>query len=398
MKNKEKEIKENTFFQKVNNNINKLSKTSLILIVFVYAIALACVYALFNTNDDYIVTPNYKHVQFDENINPQISIVAIRNFDSNNKMTLKYQISANIYGRISEESEIDPYYQITNFKMSASTVENTKSKKENSVYYFQEQNSYKTPVTHSYTIDNSTVDQHPSIFYVLLQYKKAGVEKISTFKEEVMLQPSSNDIEKLENYYLNNGSLVSSINFKNKSDVVIGNLQFISTDVGTEYNAGVKISMKELSYATRHHIDMQSWIETSTGEYLPFVGVYSYSSQKSQYSQSSKSINKQLNPKYICAKLKYYYSDTEYDEFYFKQDITNLADAFSSTPLVGDDLDNNDIASPNKTKTFEIFCGCAIGVVGTIVAIAVIYFVIRKKDTKEKEIVENKNNLKENHE
>ena len=51
--------------------------------------------------------------------------------------------------------------------------------------------------------------------------------------------------------------------------------------------------MENLNYESKHHIDMQTWVETSTGEMLPFIGAYGYSNQRSNYVQSGRELYKE---------------------------------------------------------------------------------------------------------
>lgn len=368
------------FFKRLNDKIAKLNKTTMILILAAYALVLGLLYTVVSRSKTYITIPNYSHVYFNENINPQISIIAIRNFDDDGNEKLKYTVSVSIYGRINESSTSDPGYAINEFKMSATTTEELNSIDVDSMYYFTEQSSYSTPTTHSYTIDNSTIKQHPLGFYTLLEYKKAGVSYIDTFKEDVFLQPLASEKALMDAYYDANKDVENtSINITDKEGNKIGNLQIVARDGDNEYLGSLKITMDTLNYQSRHHIDMQTWVETQGGEYLPYVGVYGYSSQKSNYTQNGRSISKNINPKYVCAKLVYYFGPDDYKEFYFKQDITKLGQAFSSNPLVGDG--DNEVPEKNNTWKY-VLIGAAIGVVAAVAVVGTVVLVIKKKESK----------------
>ena len=146
-----------SWFSKFNNKLEKLSRTTLILLLIVYACVLGGIYALVSLTRSYIVVPNYEHVYFDEEVNPQITIIGRRTFDSDNKMTLKYSVNVSVYGRISTASTSDPGYALTDFKMSAATVASTTSKNPANMYYFTEYKTYTTPTVKGDINDKSNL-------------------------------------------------------------------------------------------------------------------------------------------------------------------------------------------------------------------------------------------------
>ena len=328
-----------SLFSKLNTKLEKLSKTALILILAVYAVILGGIYALVTVSKSYLVTPSYEHVYFDEHVNPQITIIGRRTFDDDNKMTLKYSVNVSVYGRISSSSTVDPGYSLTDFKMTAATTNSVTSKTADSMYYFTEYKTYTTPTTHYFTLDNTSKDQHPLTLYTMIQYKKSGSSSISTYKEDVFLYPDATDIAKINEYFSQAGaSDATSRNIVGANNEQIANIQFIASDQTTSYSSGVKITMANLGYSYKHHIDMQSWILTEEGKYLPFIGVYGYSQQKSNYTQSGISVSKQLNPKYIVSKLRYYFDETNYTDYYFKQEFSKLPSSYQTTPNAADEI------------------------------------------------------------
>ena len=378
-------------FSKLNSKLEKLSKTTLILILVVYALILGGIYALVTVTRSYLVTPEYEHVYFDEQVNPQITIIGRRTYDDEDKMTLKYSVNVSIYGRISASSTVDPGYSLTDFKMSAATVSSLTSKSPSNMYYFTEYKTYTTPTTHYFTIDNSSVNQHPITLYTMIQYKKGGNTAISTYREDVFLYPEASDIAKIDEYYnLASSENATSRNIVNKNSEQIANVQFIASDQTSSYSSGVKITMQNLGYNYKHHIDMQSWILTEDGKYLPFIGVYSYSQQKSNYTQSGISIDKRLNPKYIVSKVRYYFSDGEYSDFYFKQSFDKLPSSFQSAPSAADDEENPQ-PNNNKALVIALLVGLIVVVLGLSTTFAII--IIRKKNNSvvTEENIEDKN-------
>lgn len=384
-----------TFFSNINYKIASLSKIAIMLIIVAYSAVLFALVYVTEPRPDYVPIPNYQHVYFDKTINPQISIIANRTFDEAGKETLKYSISVNIHGRTSEASNSDPGYKIQNFKMSASLTDTFGSSIVDKMYYFTEQTKYTTPITHSYTIDNSSESQHPTAFYTLVQYKRNTVSGIATFKEELMLVASKEDIAEFNKYYNQNTvEDASSYNIYNKDGEKLANIQFTvkqSTTKENVYNCGVKIAMESLTYQSKHHIDMQTYIETESGELLPFIGCYGYSNQRSNYVQSGRELYKELKPKYICIKTVHYYGENDYKVDYFKQDITKLSESFTSNPSTGDDVQVN----VDNQPILYVAIGCGVAIVATFVIIIVVYFIEKKRNNKE-EIEENIENEQEN--
>lgn len=388
MKNKE----ENNFFRRLNNKIANLNKLATFGIIVVYALALFVIYVLVFQSKPYIAIPNYSHVYFNEDINPQISVIGLRT-SGDDGINLKYSVSVQVHGRINSTSTNDPRYMVNNFKMSAAITDDIKSNNVDSMYYFTEQASYSTPTTHTYTIDNTTISQHPLTFYTLLEYKKDGDVIFAAFKEDVMLQPTATDINAFQNAYANANTqdpedptkTISStaIYLYDKSNNKFGTFTVISKEEENDFSGGVRIAMDTLSYESRHHVDMQTWIETASGEYLPYIGVYGYSSQKSNYSQSGRKIAKELHPKYICAKLVYYFGENDYKEYYFKQDITSLAQAFSSNPVAMDGEAEEE--NPKNNAWVSILIGISIGVIIVAAVAAVSIVVVKKRENKNKD-------------
>lgn len=379
-------------FSKLNNKLEKLSKTTLILILVVYALILGGIYALVTVTRSYLVTPEYEHVYWDEHVNPQITIIGRRTYNEDESMTLKYSVNVSIYGRINEASSVDPGYSLTDFKMSAATVSSLTSKLPSNMYYFTEYKTYTTPTTHYFTIDNSTTNQHPITLYTMIQYKKGGNTAISTYKEDVFLYPEATDIAKIDEYFSQSGSEnATSRNIVDKNNEQIANVQFITSDQGTSYSTGVKITMQNLNYNYKHHIDMQSWIVTEDGKYLPFVGVYSYSQQKSNYTQSGIAVDKRLSPKYIVSKVRYYFSEDNYSDFYFKQSFDKLPSSFQSAPSVAEEEQK---ATPGKSKAL-ITTLIVVGITILLAVTATFTVIIIKKINNNTKTEENNEETKD---
>lgn len=371
-------MKQNVF-KKLNNNIRKLSQTTLIIILALYAALLGGIYALVSSTKTYLVMPEYEHTYWNEYVNPQVTLIGRRTFDDDDNMTLKYSLNVSVYGRISSTSTTDPGYALKDFKMSAATTSSVTSKNPDNMYYFTEYTTYTTPTTHYYTLDNSSANQHPLTLYTMIQYKKAGNSAIATYKEDIFLYPESQDIAKVDEYFSTTGaSDAVSRNIKGSDGSQIANIQFIATSQEEYYSTGVKITMQNLGYSYKHHIDMQSWILTTDGKYLPFIGVYSYTQQKTNFSQSGISVYKKLNPEYIVSKLRYYTSETEYTDYYFKQAFDKLPSSFQSTPSVADETIEDEVSNKVAIK-IAIICAICIVIIALIITSVLLY---KKKESK----------------
>ena len=191
---KENKIQKTEFsITKINRIISKINKTGLILIVAVYVAILSFALSTVGKDISYINEPNYEHQFYNKEISPQITIVGVRDFDDDHGHAhAKYSVSVNVAGRQIDSK--DPNYKISSFRMFANTKTELIDKNLSGTHYFTEHTTYSTPITHSFTMDNGDHDAgHPSTFYVRLQYDKDGTEKITTFKEDVFLQPTSDD-------------------------------------------------------------------------------------------------------------------------------------------------------------------------------------------------------------
>lgn len=390
MKNDNNKNKKTEFsISKVNRIISKINKTGLILIVACYILILTLALSIIGKDISYVAEPDYKEQYYNNEINPQITIVGKYDFaeDSHNYST-KYSVSVNIAGRHIDSK--DPNYKISSFRMFANTKNSLSANDVNSTYYFTEHTQYSTPITHTFTLDSSSTKQHPSAFYVRLQYLNGDNTKIATFKENVFLQPTSNDIDGMNDWYDANSSKgLSAAKIYGINDTIsegsVGTLQaqcFMDTEDGKAtgiYKAGIRISLND-KVTSKYHVDMQSWIVTKKGEYLPFIGVYSYTGSYTQFTKSLEDINSNLKPEYIVAKVVFRDDNnkTEYAS-YFKQNIENIESSFVSNPEVGD-------AGVSLSNNHALYVGIAVvaGIVLVGFVICCSYAVVKKNEKKEK--------------
>ncbi len=341
----EKQNSKNEFsINKINRIISKINKTGLILIIACYVGILSFALSMIGTDISYIPEPNYEHVLYDKEISPQITLVGVREFDEDHGHAhTKYSISVSIAGRHIDEK--DPKYKISSFSMSATTKTNLTDTAPSGKHFFTEHTQYNTPITHTYTMDSSDKNINPATFYIRLQYEKENVTKISTFKENVFLAPTADDIDRMNDWYnanIEKSPSAANIKFADDSNPVgvfeVQNYMEYEDGKATGiYKGGVRISINE-DVKDNFHVDMQSWIVTESGEYLPFIGVYNYTGPSKKFTNSLKDINEKLNPEFIVAKIVYR-DQTNQKEYisYFKQDIQKIKGTFSTNQEVGVD-------------------------------------------------------------
>lgn len=358
----------------INRIISKLNKTGIIIIVACYILILTLVLSVIGKDISYTYEPDYAHQVYNNEINPQITLVGVYDVDDDRSYTTKYSISVNIAGR--QVDSKDPNYKISSFKMFASTKKELDSDKVNNTYYFTEHSTYSTPITHTFTLDSSSEKQHPSQFYVRLQYEKEDTTKVSTFKEEVFLQPTSDDIDGMNAWYEENKDVANLSAAKiygvndQSSEAYVGKLEtqcYMEKEDGKEtgmYKAGIRVSLND-NAKSKFHVDVQSWIVTKKGEYLPFVGVYSYTGSSKQFTKSLVDLDSNLKPEYIVAKVVYRDSENKSEYVsYFKQSIDQINSSFVSNSVAGDA--GNHIEN-NHTLYVGIAVAAGLALVGFVI-------------------------------
>lgn len=381
---KEKQTQKNEFsINKINRIISKINKTGLILIVICYIAILSLALSMVGKEISYVSEPNYEHQFYNNTITPQLTIVSQRVIEDG-ELDLRYSVSVNIAGRHIDEK--DPKYKITGFRMFASTKAKLDDKVPNNTYYFTEHSTYSTPITHTFSINNNEKGQHPSTFYVRLQYDNNGVTDVETFKEVIFLQPTSVDIDGMNDWYVaNEGTTNSAANINaSTTDGPVGLIEFQSYNEEKDgkqtgiIKAGLRIQVKN-NDEKKFHIDAQTWILTEKGEYLPFIGVYNYTGPSMRYTNSLRDIDKDLKPAYIVAKVVYMDARNKTEEVsYFKQKIESINDTFLTDTQIGNDAGAN---TTNNRNTYIVIASvAAVALVAVVVSVS--YVVLKKKEDK----------------
>ncbi len=381
---KEKQTNKNEFsINKINRIISKINKTGLILIVICYIAILSLALSMVGKDISYVSEPNYEHQFYNTTITPQLTIVSQRVIEDG-ELDLRYSVSVNIAGRHIDDK--DPKYKISGFRMFASTKSKLEEKLPNSTYYFTEHSTYSTPITHTFSINNNEKGQHPATFYIRLQYENNGVTDVETFKEVIFLQPTTSDIDGMNDWYVANENTTNSAANINASTTEgpVGLIEFQSYNEekdGKEtgiIKAGLRIQVKN-NNEKKFHIDAQTWVVTEKGEYLPFIGIYNYTGPSMKYTNSLRDIDKDIKPAYIVAKVVYRDANNKTEEIsYFKQKIENINDTFLTDTQIGNDAGVE--TANNRTTYIVVASVAAVALVAVIVAVS--YVVLKKKEDK----------------
>lgn len=386
MKKENKTQKTEFSIGKINRIISKINKTGLIVIIACYILILSFALSLVGKDISYISEPDYEHQFYNTEITPQITLTGVYNFeDGHDHVHTKYNVNVNIAGRHVDSK--DPNYKISSFRMFSTVKASLGAEKPNSTYYFTEHTTYTTPITHTYTIDSSEEGKHPSTFYVRLQYEDNDVTKIETFKENVFLVPSSDDIDGMDEWYnLNTDTAPSAANILGIKDLnspvgIFEAQSYKETEDGKEtgiYKAGVRITLND-TVASKFHVDMQSWVLTKSGEYLPFVGVYNYTGPSKKFTKSLIDINEDLEPEFIVAKVVFRDENnkTEYVS-YFKQEIKKINSSFVTNQQPGLDVDAGTITKNDRGLYIALTIIASVVLVGAVVAGS--YLFLKKKE------------------
>lgn len=349
----------------LNDFIVKLNKPAYMLIIIAYMAVLVLTVLIITPRKDFIYVPNYEHVNYHEDLQPQVTIVGIRSQDSDGNITpLRYSVTAKIPGRATEEKK-DPKLPISRFQMSTYLTNNN-------MYYFTEQTDRTTNVSHSYTLySTSTEILEPDTFFFKVYYKDInGVEKIATFKEDVMLEMPK------VTYTSNN-----KITHKNSKNETVSDveLNFIAKkdEAESRYLLSVWVDVDDLS--KRYHIDMQSWIVTEDGQTLPFIGVYGNTDQLSTLYISNREVGYKLKPKELYCHLSYHLIDeqgkiTETKTINYKEAIANLPSQYGSNP---NENPNPEPINTPKTFNWIPWAGGALAIVAA--SFITIYYFSKKR-------------------
>lgn len=355
--------------KKVKRNLNDiivgLNRPAFVFIIIFYVVFLALIIYVATPKRDYLIVPDYEHILYPEEIKPQVTIVGLRTFDTEGKMTLRYSVAAKLSGKINESS-LDPGFRIDRFQMSAYLTTNK-------MYYFTEQNNNITPISHTYTLDNAIEERVPSKFFLNVIYKdKENQTQVVSFSETMLLELTNREA------YTNKRTITKVVGEGDaQTTETLLRLSFIATRTDVGYSTSVRISPTNMRQ--NYHVDMQSWIVTEDGEALPFIGVYGYSDERSTYNQSNRVVNHLLNPEFIYAKLTYYVEGEETKTILYKERFDNLPTSHTVQPADPTDEEPTNGQTPTQDRLLQslIYIGGAM-IAGVLIA-GTIYYINEKR-------------------
>lgn len=347
-----------------NDLIAGLNRPAFLLLIAAYIGLLILIIFLITPKRDYVIVPNYEHFLYAEEVRAQVTLVGLRTFDEDDKMTLRYSVAAKLSGRL--QNSVDPAYVIERFQMSSYLTTNR-------MYFFTEQAGNKTPVSHSYTMDNSTVERIPETFFLKIQYKNSDREsQVLSIKENILLELTNKEA------YTNVREITHIENIGGVDTTKVdAKVSFIATTSNDGHLVSVRITP---TFNKNYHIDMQSWIVTEDGEALPFIGVYGYSDQRSTFNQSNRLVATQLNAQSIYCHLTYYVEGEPTKTLLYKEQIVNLPTTHAASPTTTPDEEE----TPTPENPFANIITRSLIAGGTLVlGIAVagtVYYIKKRKD------------------
>lgn len=344
---KNKEINQKGFFGwKFNKNLTKISNLILIIMLLVYVGLFITVVSLIKSKEvDTLIIPDYEHVFYNEEITSHFAIIPQRSYLSDGTETMSYRTIFYNQGRYINAT--DPGYRISSFVAKAGITTDINDEEIDDMYYFTQQDNSQTSASHNLTISNSKGNVNPTTMYSRIRYRSAAEEKVASFYEDIQLMPTEEDKTRFDSVYnekikpINNQfeqktpdseeetKLLKSSYILNISDVN-GNKKGIAQIFANrnddpsspKYNTTFRVEMVDKN--TKYHIDCQTWIINKQGEYLPYFGVYGFTSDHDKYNSGSYSLYDETKAEYLCIKVTTYFEDNTSTICYFKQDISKL--------------------------------------------------------------------------
>lgn len=356
----------------LNKFISKINNVTFITLLLVYSSILLLVVVLISPKYNYLITPTKDHLVTDINIRPQITL-------KNNyvyvdeKLQNKTTILAKLIGE-KNEGVSDPNITINSFKLSAYTTGKR-------IEYFTEQSGYKTPITHTYTLNDDFADE----FYVNIKYKDQGVEKNISCYENIWLKVGSNTYQE---YVSEKPSLY--IDLDNGFRVEMRATENTSKNT---YSVSLRVGVKDVN--KDYHIDVQTFLVPEDNsnytklEERPLVGIYGFASDTTNYVRVDDiTVSKEnadiTTTSYIYCKLFYYETSlASPKEVYYKFKINDILNKTFSTSWTNEDVSTEDIPEEenhaNNERSIIIACTSVV-IAGAITC--VIYVIYNKKRNK----------------
>ncbi len=295
-----------------NNGIfsfpSKLNNITIILITLAYAIV--AFWALFNffPEYNYVVIPEYEHVNYSYEVDPYIKSTNAITKSTTGEVAVKHSFTAYIYNNYSTA------LNNVSFQFSGLTNENTMDYISGIDYW----SSTSAPTIHTMMSNQSILgDGYQKLFgKIQYNYKRNEEETLKrtlTFAEEMI--------------GLKRNELISS-KFSDKTDI-LGKINFsvkANEPVSDSTNYTITNTINFTNPSERFHLDFQAFIVTSDKEIYPVGGLYNYyyfSSVNTSIAMTSK-VNKTIDIEYIYIKGFYIDTNNVKTEIFYKVDFKNI--------------------------------------------------------------------------
>ncbi|MFA5765301.1 MAG: hypothetical protein WC929_04045 [Bacilli bacterium] len=287
---------------------SKLNNITIILITVVYAfIAFWALFSFF-PEYNYVVVPEYEHVNYNYEIDPYIKSTNAITKSATGTVAIKHSYTAYLYNNYATA------LNNVRFQFSGLTNMGTMDYISGVDYW----SSTSAPTIHT-MMSNQTIsgDGYQKLFgKIQYNYKRSEEE---TLKRTLIF---AEEIIKLKKSELN------SAKFSDKA-TVLGKLNFsvkANEPVSDSTNYTITNTINLINSSEKFHLDYQAFIVTSDKEIYPIGGLYNYyyfSTVETSVAMTSK-VNKTIDIEYIYVKGIYTDKDNITTEILYKVDFKSL--------------------------------------------------------------------------
>jgi hypothetical protein len=288
---------------------NKINALTILVVLVVYTLGLVLMARVISPELDYVVELNYEAGVYHSEINPYIFVrgTAIDTDTTDDETTLRpqYRVIAQINTISSAEK--------TNIRYAYSGLD-----ADGMMKFFYESNrigSNNLPVIH-YVVASAEFVGGDDFQKYFIKVKYDVVEGTETITKELTLSEQVLHLSKRE---LDDAKFTA-----NSAITDVLNVEFSFSDQGSssaQYNSNVAI---DFNVTTPYHVNMQSWIVTTEGKILPYLGLYNYCTPKDFEPYYETAVYKYVKPEFIYVKLEYRDEQGIVTPLYYKASVTEL--------------------------------------------------------------------------
>ena len=287
---------------------SKLNNITIILIILAYAVVAFWALLSFFPEYNYVVIPEYKHVEYNYEVAPYIKSTNVITKSGTGEIAVKHSYTAYIYNNYSTA------LNNVSFQFSGLTNENTMDYISGIDYW----SSTSAPTIHT-MMSNQSVSGggYQKLFGKIQYHYKRSEEEILkrtvTFGEEFI---------KLKKSELN------SSKFTDKTDI-LGKINFsvkANEPISDSTNYTITNTINFTNPSERFHFDFQAFIVTSDKEIYPIGGLYNYyyfSTVDTSIAMTSKA-NKTIGIEYIYIKGFYIDANNLKTEILYKIEFKDI--------------------------------------------------------------------------